>query len=111
MNAGSNFHAEMASLPQTPLPLVRPSVLSAHEVIKPHIHHTPVFTSSSLSATLPEQNVLYFKAENMQKGGAFKYRGASYSLSCLTEQELANGETTPGRSRSPPSSAAQSATS
>ncbi|OBZ70106.1 putative serine racemase [Grifola frondosa] len=36
-------------------------------------------------------NTIYFKAENLQKGGAFKFRGASYSLSCLTDDELSKG--------------------
>ncbi|KZT06466.1 tryptophan synthase beta subunit-like PLP-dependent enzyme [Laetiporus sulphureus 93-53] len=74
-----------------PLPLTRSSVQTAHKVIKPRIHHTPIFASSSLSASLPGQNTLYFKAENLQKGGAFKFRGASYSLSCLTKEELDKG--------------------
>jgi threonine dehydratase len=71
--------------------LTRTAVQAAHEVIKPLIHETPVFTSSSLSASLPGRNKLYFKAENLQKGGAFKFRGASYSLSCLTQDQLAKG--------------------
>ncbi|KAI0677696.1 tryptophan synthase beta subunit-like PLP-dependent enzyme [Trametes maxima] len=73
------------------LPLTRALVLAAHEAISPLIHRTPVFTSSSLSAALPGKNTLYFKAENLQKGGAFKFRGASHSLSRLTSGELAKG--------------------
>ncbi|EIW61527.1 tryptophan synthase beta subunit-like PLP-dependent enzyme [Trametes versicolor FP-101664 SS1] len=72
-------------------PLTRASILAAHEAIVHQIHRTPVFTSSSLSALLPGKNTLYFKAENLQKGGAFKFRGASYSLSRLTAQELERG--------------------
>ncbi|KAI0832870.1 tryptophan synthase beta subunit-like PLP-dependent enzyme [Trametes gibbosa] len=75
----------------SPLPLVRASVVAAREVIADQIHRTPVFTSSSLSASLPGGNTLYFKAENLQKGGAFKFRGASYSLSRLTALELERG--------------------
>ena len=71
--------------------LSRSSVQAAHEVIRPFVHETPVFTSSSLSESLPGGNTLYFKAENLQKGGAFKFRGASYSLSCLTPDQLAKG--------------------
>lgn len=72
-------------------PLTRASILAAHDAIAHQIHRTPVFTSSSLSALLPGKNTLYFKAENLQKGGAFKFRGASYSLSRLTAQELERG--------------------
>lgn len=71
--------------------LSRSSVQAAHETIKPFVHRTPVFTSSSLSASLPGRNTLYFKAENLQKGGAFKFRGASYSLERLTPEQLARG--------------------
>jgi len=81
----------MATASTTLLPLSRSSVEVAYEVVKPLIHRTPIFTSSSLSASLPDRNVLYFKAENLQKGGAFKFRGASYSLSCLTKEELEKG--------------------
>ena len=73
------------------LPLVRDSVVTAHDKIASLIHRTPVFTSSSLSASTSGKNTLYFKAENLQKGGAFKFRGASYSLSCLTPEELEKG--------------------
>ncbi|TBU42689.1 tryptophan synthase beta subunit-like PLP-dependent enzyme [Dichomitus squalens] len=75
----------------TPLPLSRDSVVAAHKVVEGQIHRTPVLTSSSLSALLPSKNTLYFKAENLQKGGAFKFRGASYNLSCLAPEELAKG--------------------
>ncbi|KAL6307086.1 tryptophan synthase beta subunit-like PLP-dependent enzyme [Sparassis latifolia] len=81
----------MVSSSISPLPLTRPSVQAAYEAIKSRIHRTPIFTSSSLSASLPGRNTLYFKAENLQKGGAFKFRGASYSLECLKEDELARG--------------------
>lgn len=74
-----------------PLPLIRNSVLTAHAAIASLIHRTPVFTSISLSQSLPAKNPLYFKAENLQKGGAFKFRGASYSLSRLTSDQLVKG--------------------
>lgn len=75
----------------TSLSLSRSSVESAHEAIKSQIHQTPIITSSSLSSLLPNKNPLYFKAENLQKGGAFKFRGATYSLSCLSEEALLRG--------------------
>ncbi|KAI1794993.1 tryptophan synthase beta subunit-like PLP-dependent enzyme [Ganoderma leucocontextum] len=75
----------------TPLPLTRISVLAAHRAIEGQIHRTPVLTSSSLSGSLQGANTLYFKAENLQRGGAFKFRGASYSLACLTPDELSKG--------------------
>ncbi|KAH9939303.1 tryptophan synthase beta subunit-like PLP-dependent enzyme [Epithele typhae] len=81
-----------STFPSTPtLPLARSSVVAAHSKIVSLVHRTPVLTSSSLSESLPCKNTLYFKAENLQKGGAFKFRGASYSLSCLTPEELEKG--------------------
>ncbi|CAL1699959.1 unnamed protein product [Somion occarium] len=73
------------------LPLTRSSVLAAHDVIKSRAHRTPIFTSSSLSAGITAGNNLYFKAENLQKGGAFKFRGASFNLSRLSHEELQRG--------------------
>lgn len=74
-----------------PKELTRADVQAAHEAIKPFIHRTPIFSSRSLSNMLPGKNSLYFKAENLQKGGAFKFRGASYSLGRLTEDQLKRG--------------------
>ncbi|KAM0787621.1 hypothetical protein ACM66B_003687 [Microbotryomycetes sp. NB124-2] len=81
----------MTATTATPtLPLTRQSIEHAHSVIKPLIHRTPLLTSSSLSE-LTGDNVLLFKAENLQRGGAFKARGAMYNLECLSAQELARG--------------------
>ena len=48
-------------------------VIEAHERIAPHIHRTPVLTSSYLNALTGAE--LFFKCENFQKAGAFKVRG------------------------------------
>ncbi|KIP06173.1 hypothetical protein PHLGIDRAFT_107335 [Phlebiopsis gigantea 11061_1 CR5-6] len=71
--------------------LTRSGVEAAYETIKSLVHRTPAIASSSLSASLPGQNTLYFKAENLQKGGAFKFRGASHSLERLTQDQLQRG--------------------
>ena len=39
------------------------------------VHRTPVMTCSTLDALAGRK--LYFKCENLQKVGAFKYRGAT----------------------------------
>ncbi|MEM8751654.1 MAG: beta-hydroxyaspartate dehydratase BhcB [Pseudomonadota bacterium] len=49
-------------------------MLAAHERIKPHIHRTPILTSSYLDELTGAK--LFFKCENFQKAGAFKVRGA-----------------------------------
>lgn len=76
-------------------PLSIPSwgdVLAAHERIAPHIHRTPVLTSSYLDALTGAE--LFFKCENFQKAGAFKVRGASNAVFGLPEETAAQGVAT-----------------
>ena len=67
-------------------------MLIAHERIKPHIHRTPVLTSSFLNELTGAE--LFFKCENLQKAGAFKARGASNAVFGLTDAEAAKGVAT-----------------
>lgn len=67
-------------------------VIAAHERIKPHIHRTPVLTSSYLNALTGAE--LFFKCENFQKAGAFKVRGASNAVFGLSENMLERGVAT-----------------
>ena len=50
-------------------------VLAARALIEPHIHRTPVLTSTFINGLAGAE--LFFKCENLQKAGAFKARGAS----------------------------------
>ncbi len=50
---------------------------------------TPVMTSRTLNSKL--QAEIYFKCENFQRVGAFKFRGAYYALSLLSEEEKKTG--------------------
>lgn len=61
----------------------------AHELIRPYIHRTPVFTSQSINQMVGAE--LFFKCENLQKVGAFKFRGACNSVFSLTPEEARNG--------------------
>ncbi|MET9362267.1 threo-3-hydroxy-L-aspartate ammonia-lyase [Streptomyces sp. NPDC006632] len=54
-------------------------VVRAHERIAAHAHRTPVMTSRLTDAELGLS--LYFKCENLQRMGAFKFRGAFNALS------------------------------
>lgn len=87
----------MADISSCP-PLIRQSVLEAHERIKTHVHRTPVLTSSTLdgfaSSALGHPCKLYFKCENYQRIGAFKARGAFHAISRLRDDELKNGVVT-----------------
>lgn len=58
-------------------------VQTAAERITPHIHRTPLMTCRSLGLSL--------KAENLQKGGAFKIRGALNKVLSLPEDVRARG--------------------
>lgn len=95
----------MSSLSRA-LPLTRDSVLAAHELVKPHIHLTPVQTNTTLStlASTPQTSdalkgtqwegqepahpkiKLFFKCENFQRIGAFKVRGAFHAVGRLIEE-------------------------
>ena len=68
------------------------NILDAHERIGKQIHHTPILTSSTLNSIFGCK--LYFKCENFQKVGAFKFRGASNAILSLSAKELQSGVAT-----------------
>src|SRR6266550_9590630 len=64
-------------------------VQQAADRIRPIAQRTPVLTSRSFDA---ESGVnAFFKCENLQKGGAFKIRGASNLVFSLPKADLAKG--------------------
>lgn len=60
--------------------------------IAPYATLTPVLRSDALDAMVGAQ--LYFKCENLQRGGAFKFRGACNAVWSLSDQEAAHGVVT-----------------
>ncbi len=60
--------------------------------IKPYAHHTPVFSCKTIDDLLNAK--LFFKCENFQKVGAFKFRGACNTVMSLTEAQAKNGVAT-----------------
>ncbi|MFC1475644.1 pyridoxal-phosphate dependent enzyme [Candidatus Zixiibacteriota bacterium] len=64
----------------------------AAERIKPHVHRTPVLTCASLDRLSGCR--LFFKPENFQKVGAFKFRGATNAVFSLTDEEARRGVAT-----------------
>ncbi len=64
-------------------------ILAAKERIKGYANVTPVMTSSTLNRMVGAE--VYFKCENFQKVGAFKFRGAFNSISQLSTAEKARG--------------------
>jgi threonine dehydratase len=67
-------------------------IQAAHERIKPFIHRTPVMTSQQLNKIFDCE--LFFKCENFQKVGAFKFRGATNAVLSLSEIEKEKGVVT-----------------
>lgn len=67
-------------------------IVEAHKRIKTLINKTPVLTGTSLNSITG--NKLFFKCENFQKVGAFKFRGASNAVSFLSDEEKQNGVAT-----------------
>jgi serine racemase len=68
------------------------SIKEAHDRIKPYIHRTPVLTSESLNSISGRS--LFFKCECLQKGGAFKFRGACNAVLSLDAEQAAKGVVT-----------------
>lgn len=62
---------------------------SAYQRISSLVHQTPVHRSQTLDEQLGAE--VYFKCENFQKVGAFKFRGALNSLLQLSEAQKSNG--------------------
>jgi len=67
-------------------------VRAASGRIQPWLHRTPVLTSQSLDEMTGA--TCWFKCENLQKGGAFKARGATNAVFHLTDAEAAKGVAT-----------------
>jgi threonine dehydratase len=67
-------------------------VQAAYQRIKPFVNRTPVLTSSQLDNIFGCN--LYFKCENFQKVGAFKYRGATNAVLSLSAAEKERGVVT-----------------
>src|SRR6266850_8054251 len=74
------------------MPLDLEAIRAAHERIRPHIHRTPVLTSSRLDEAAGAS--LFFKCENFQKIGAFKARGATNAVFSLDDATAKHGVAT-----------------
>ena len=74
------------------MPPTLSDIQQARERIKPYAHRTPVLTNESLNQQVGAQ--VYLKCENLQKVGAFKFRGACNAVYSLTDEEAAHGVVT-----------------
>ena len=64
-------------------------VQAAAARIEPYIHHTPIMRCSAIDEIVGAS--VHFKCENLQKVGAFKFRGACNTVLSLSEKEIENG--------------------
>lgn len=64
-------------------------VAAAAERIKRHANHTPVLTSRTVNEEFDAE--VFFKCENYQRMGAFKFRGAMNALAQFTDEQRAAG--------------------
>ncbi|HNV84548.1 MAG TPA: pyridoxal-phosphate dependent enzyme [Arenimonas sp.] len=67
-------------------------ILAAAARIAPYAHVTPVLQSASINELVGAE--LFFKCENFQRAGAFKFRGACNAVWNLDEQAASNGVVT-----------------
>lgn len=67
-------------------------IQQAHQKIKQRVHRTPVLTNRQVDERTGCR--VYFKCENFQRVGAFKFRGASNAIFSLSEEESKNGVAT-----------------
>ncbi len=64
-------------------------ISGTYKRITPFVHKTPVLTSSFFNEATEAS--LFFKCENFQKVGAFKYRGATNAVLQLPKQQKTKG--------------------
>ena len=72
-----------------PLPISFDDILGASARINGIAHRTPVLTSAQADAGSGAK--LFFKAENLQRAGAFKFRGAYNAIAQLSAAQRASG--------------------
>jgi threonine dehydratase len=64
-------------------------VQSARDRLHGHANNTPIMTSRTLNRLVGAE--IYFKCENFQRIGAFKFRGAYNAISQLSEDQKSRG--------------------
>lgn len=74
------------------LPPTLAEIHAAHDRIRPHIHRTPVLRSATIDRRAGGS--VYFKCENFQRAGAFKFRGAANAVFGLADEDARRGVVT-----------------
>lgn len=74
-----------------PIPTFK-DVQQAYLKIREKVHRTPVLSSQKVNERAGGE--LFFKCENFQKVGAFKFRGATHAVGQLSDEQAQNGVAT-----------------
>lgn len=64
-------------------------IIEAHQLIKNFVHCTPILTCTAINRMIGSE--IFFKCENLQKTGAFKFRGACNAVFSLTDEQAVRG--------------------
>lgn len=64
-------------------------IVNAHQLTGGMVHCTPVMTSSAINRITGTE--LFFKCENLQRTGSFKFRGATNAVFSLTQEQASHG--------------------
>jgi threonine dehydratase len=75
--------------PSNPTPVQFDQVEAAARHIEGFAHRTPVMTSTTLNERTGAS--VFLKCENLQRAGAFKFRGAFNAIAALTDAERSRG--------------------
>lgn len=73
-------------------PISKSSIENCFQLVKNKVHHTPVLSSRFINSLIDGE--LYFKCENFQKVGAFKFRGATNAIANLKAEDKKRGVAT-----------------
>ena len=65
------------------------NIHKAYEIIKHAVNKTPLITNDYINHLLDAK--VYFKLENLQKTGSFKFRGATNKISQLSKEQKSRG--------------------
>src|SRR5215469_7814429 len=85
----ANSTSASRAAPADALPVTFADVEAAATRLKGLANHTPVMTSRTADARADAK--LFFKCENLQRGGAFKFRGAYNAIATLSEEQRRHG--------------------
>lgn len=82
----------MQHTPTTPAIPTADDIREALDTIRSMIHRTPVMTNRQVDERSGAN--VFFKCENFQRVGAFKFRGGCHTVFSLTDEEAKNGVAT-----------------